>query len=152
MPATDPAPTGKASTAGAIYGPNLVFLGTLLGSLAGGGALMALNAWRLGRRRAATLLFAAGVGATAALMVLSSYVPEGSLAGSRLVGLLVALVGRQVAMLVQGRAYGEHLSEGGPRGRWWGALGVTLLVSVLVLLPLAVGVFVARFGLPALLG
>lgn len=127
-----------------------MFLASLLASFGGGGALMALNAWRLGRRAAAAGIFAAGVAATALLALLGSFVPEDSLAASRGMGVAVAIVARQVAVLAQGRAYGEHLRLGGRRGRWWGALAVSVVVGVLVLLPPAVAVFVARFGVEAL--
>jgi tetratricopeptide (TPR) repeat protein len=132
----------KAAPAFVLYSPNQVFVASVLFSFFGGAALLAMNAWRLGRRAAAAVAVGLSGAALATLVFFSNAVPEDSLSTSRVWTLVAAIAMRLVAGASQGGAYQAHLGQGGRRGSTWAALGVALLATLSLLAP-AFAVYVA---------
>lgn len=136
-----PAPGEKAATKGeppalALYSPNQVFVVSLVFSFVGGAGLLAVNAWRLGRRAAAACAVLLSGAVLLPLLFFSASLPEDSFASSRIMSVFAAIAMRFAAGASQGRAYQAHLEAGGRRGSTWAALGIALLAALSIMAPL----------------
>ncbi len=137
-PMTDATPMAPVP-AYKLFDANAVTLATLFGGPLAGTSLMALNYRRLGEKTNALKTVMAGIGATALLMLLGSFLPQGS---SLPIGIGLLAGTRRAAQSLQAQAIGEHINQGGRLGSMWKAFGVgmaflTALCGLIFLVMLA---------------
>lgn len=107
---------------------------TFLGSPIAGAVLLALNYRTLGEPTKARQAVVWGVVATAALMVLSWFLPESF--PNMILPVAYTIGIAQLTKQLQGPAIERHLAEGGARGSHWKSVGVGLagLLAVVVVM------------------
>jgi hypothetical protein len=129
----------KVAPSYALYSPNQVLLAAILAAFPGGLALMALNAWRLGRRSTSLALMVLAYAGTVAFGFAMIHLPERAADRGRILALLIAFALRQATVIAQGCAFGEHLAAGGRRGSWLAAVGLAVVAAFTVIFTSAVG-------------
>jgi hypothetical protein len=110
-----------------LYTEMQVFVASFLGSPVAGGILMAHNASAVGERREARRHLFITAAATAALLVISFFLPPMKSA-NYLGPLIVAWLMRLWFRKTQGSVIAAHPEAA--RGSWWAAVGISLLVMV----------------------
>jgi hypothetical protein len=108
-----------------LYSPVQIGGATFLGSFPAACVLMARNYRRLGMASSAAKTLYCGLTATAALIVVSLLLPSDFPAWP--IGLACTLGMYQAARQLQGRAFAEHVANGGHKASTWSVIGVALL-------------------------
>jgi len=137
-------PPGEAAGAPRykLYSTASVMLATFLGSFLGGGALLALNLKRLGRRGVAGMVLLGSVAATALLIGAAFLVPS-RWPNVLFLAVQLAIMGLLSQALMTRRLH-EHTQPGGRLASSWGAAGIGLGALVLIV-GVVLGVSVATF-------
>jgi hypothetical protein len=108
-----------------LYTPGSVGIATFLGSPAAGGALMAMNYARLGRRQAAVNVMVGTVVATVALIAVGIFLVSGAVGSAIGTACLIGMI--QFAKSLQEKPIAAHLAAGGKTASNWKAIGVGVL-------------------------
>jgi hypothetical protein len=113
-----------------LYTEMQVFVASFLGSPVAGGILMAHNASAVGAKREARRHLFITAAATAALLVISFFLPPMKSA-NYLGPLIVAWLMRFWFRKAQGSVIADHPEA--TRGSWWVSVGISLMVMVCLL-------------------
>jgi hypothetical protein len=138
-----PAKTSAKFTGVRVYSPNQVLGATFLGSPIASAWLMAENFVAFGNTSAARKAWLWGVVATAAILGLSTLVPDG--VPTSPVAIAYAFVAKHLAEKYQARDIATVLTGGGSHYSSWRAAGLGLL-SLLVVLIVVVGAMLLLWG------
>lgn len=134
----NPYASGRTSAAAAdptlpLYDAQSVALATFLGSPAAGGVVLAINNARLGRIPQAVACVAAGLAATLGLMGIYFILPISvPLPISTLFNLGIAFGMKHIARELHGNDLVAHLNAGRRIASRWGAAGIGVLTSFLL--------------------
>jgi hypothetical protein len=113
--------TQNSPAAGArLFSDGQIVFATFLGAPLAGCLLLASNYRKLADHDHARASVLWGVAATAALLIISFFLPENFPGAALPIGYCVGM--RQIALRLQGRAIAHHLAAGGLKGSW----GVTV--------------------------
>jgi hypothetical protein len=119
-------PTAPACT---LFDVNAVALATLLGTPVIGGALMAINYWRLGQACRAMTTLAVAVVVTGLVILVGWNLPQGL---SFPVALVLVFLTKYSAQSLQGATLKKHVEQGGRVGSKGLAAGIGLAFAVLL--------------------
>jgi hypothetical protein len=129
--------SAPTASSGKLYSPGQVAAAAFLGAPIGAVILMAANYRLLGRARSRRIALIAGIGGTAALLLVSFFLPEKFPNSALPIAYTIAL--RTIADRLQGPAYAAHLAAGGARQSHWRVVGIALAcLSGLLVLMIAV--------------
>jgi uncharacterized integral membrane protein len=114
-----------------LYSPAAVVLATVIGGLAAGGVVLALNYWRWRQHREAWYATIGGILGTIILLGLAVTLPDQVPAPAFLVPQLILV--HFIAKQQQGSRYEAHLAEGGRKASNWKAVGIGALFLLIIL-------------------
>lgn len=132
-PAVDEPSPLAASTTYKLYSPQAVGIATFLASAFGGGWVLGKNYKRIGEPQKAWLCFFGGLGVTLLIMLGGLTMPDGVASVFRAplhFGLI--WLSRSLAKSWQGAAFERHRANGGAVASNWGAVGISALALVLL--------------------
>lgn len=123
-----------------LFSPGGVAWATAIGTPVAGGVVLAINEFRLARRKLGWGLLLGGVVVTVILIAIASVLPD--IIPSEVVVIPQIVLAKIVAEKLQGNAYQAHLQAGGSKASNWGGVGVGFAGLLVVL----AGVFFAWGG------
>jgi len=133
---TEDVSTPRPSPAYRLFSAGGVAWATAIGSPFAGGAVLAINEFRLGHKRRAWEMAAGGMLATAILFVIGSLLPDNFPSAVLVIPQITCA--KALAEKLQGRAYNAHLSAGGKKASNWGGVGIGFVGLILVLVGLVI--------------
>lgn len=121
-----------------LYSTSQIFVGTFLGSPLAGTWLLVKNLDVLGRGGEVAKTWGIGIGATALLLTLASFLPENF--PNSVLPIAAGFGFRALAEGMFGAVLGAHKSAGGKFFSWWRVVGIGLLFAFALLLAVFGGV------------